>query len=504
MKPSQPNQFFHIDKDLGQLFATVQMSHIFPDSKTFTDSVPKYPIADILSKYSSEKSNKDFDLKAFIFANFTLPQAKTSDFQSDTSKSISTHLENVWALLSKETPTNTSDINTAIPLPHPYIVPGGRFEEIYYWDSYFTMLGLKASGRLDMIENMINNFAYMIDTIGHIPNGNRSYYISRSQPPFFTLMVELLAEAKGEEGILVKYLPQIEKEYQFWMRGKDTKNRYRRVVRLQDSQILNRYWDNHATPRPESYREDIETATEARNIPRKEVYRHIRAAAESGWDFSSRWFADDKNLNTINTTHIIPIDLNCLLFGVEQTLRKVYKSLNNAKKHDFYAEKAKVREAMILKYCWQEELGFFMDYNFVEKKSTQAQTLATVFPLFFKIATQQQADKVAKNIEQHFLQSGGVVTSLNKTGQQWDAPNGWSPLQWMTIVALRNYGHIDLANTIKHRWLDMTTKVYQQTGKMMEKYNVMDTTLLAGGGEYENQDGFGWTNGVILQLLKEI
>jgi alpha,alpha-trehalase len=494
--------FLNIHKDLGSLFAAVQMAHIFPDSKTFTDSIPKKSVKEIVVAYQIQQKNVEFDLKTFVLAHFQLPTPQTSNFQSDTTKSISEHIESVWALLSKNTPENSQIISTAIPLPHPYIVPGGRFEEIYYWDSYFTMLGLKAAGRIDMVENMINNFAYMIDTFGHIPNGNRSYYSSRSQPPFFTLMVELLAEAKGTQ-ILEKHLPHIEKEYNFWMRGKHTKTAAYRVARLKSGGILNRYWDNDNTPRPESYREDVETAEKSDKTDKKAIYRHIRAAAESGWDFSSRWFSDNENISTIATTDIIPVDLNCLLFGMEQTLSNIYTQLGNAAVAKKYQLAATRRKKNILKYCWNEELGFFMDYNFVEGKHTQAQTLAAVFPLFFKIVTQQQAHKIADRLKKNFLKDGGMVTSPNTTGQQWDAPNGWSPLQWMTIVGLRNYHYTSFAHIIKTRWLEMATKVYQQTGKMMEKYNVADTSLLAGGGEYTNQDGFGWTNGVILALLNE-
>ena len=130
-------------------------------------------------------------------------------------------------------------------------------------------------------------------------------------------------------------------------------------------------------------------------------------------------------------------------------------------------------------------------------------SLATVYPLYFRMVTKREADKVADAIEKNFLRAGGVVTTPNNTGQQWDAPNGWAPLQWMTIQGLRNYGHDRLANDIKKRWVDLNVKVYRSTGKMLEKYNVEDLSLSTGGGEYPVQDGFGWTNGVLLKLLKE-
>ena len=144
-----------------------------------------------------------------------------------------------------------------------------------------------------------------------------------------------------------------------------------------------------------------------------------------------------------------------------------------------------------------------MDYDLKKNQHTAVPNLAAVYPLFFKIADAKQAAAVAKRIEKDFLKAGGLISTLNHTGQQWDAPNGWSPLQWMTIQGLRNYGQDKLANTIAERWVALANKVYKKTGKILEKYNVEDLSLEAGGGEYPVQDGFGWTNGVLLRLLKE-
>ena len=135
----------------------------------------------------------------------------------------------------------------------------------------------------------------------------------------------------------------------------------------------------------------------------------------------------------------------------------------------------------------------------MQKKSL---TLAAAFPLFFEIASGSQAERVAKILKQHFLQPGGLISTTETTGQQWDAPNGWAPLQWIAIIGLRNYKQDELAKEIARRWMNINEKVYHDTGKMMEKYNVVETDLKAGGGEYPSQDGFGWTNGVYLALEK--
>ena len=356
-----------------------------------------------------------------------------------------------------------------------------------------------------MIENMADNFAHLINTVGHVPNGNRTYYLSRSQPPFFSLIVDVIHDINGEES-LKKYLPALEKEYAFWMEGSEEltveNSSHSRVVRLQDGSILNRYWDDKPTPRPESYKEDVEIAKESKR-PAKDVYRDIKAGAESGWDFSSRWFRDGKTLATIHTTEIIPIDLNSLLHHLEKILEKTYRSIGNPEKAEIYNQKAEVRANAIQKYCWNEIKGFYFDFDFVKKEQTLIYSLAGIAPLFFKISNPKIAKVVAKKIKSDFLQPGGLTTTLSNTNEQWDAPNGWAPLQWMAIKGLRNYEQTQLADEIKNRWIALNTKVYKNTGKMVEKYNVYDLSLKAGGGEYPVQDGFGWTNGVLLKLLSE-
>ncbi len=485
----------------GDLLIAVQMERIFPDGKTFVDSSPKQPPSEIMKAYESQKDEPDFDLKAFVLENFELPQQYATGFKSDTARSVEEHIAELWTILERE--PDPLEAGTRIPLPYSYVVPGGRFGEIYYWDSYFTMLGLQSAGLVDQIQNMVDNFAHLIDEYGFIPNGSRTYFLGRSQPPFFALMLAILAEEEGSE-VYGKYLPQLEREYAFWMEGADQltsqSSAYKRVVLLEDGQVLSRYWDNRDYPRTEMYADDVETA-ERSERPVAEMYKHLRAGAESGWDFSSRWLADGQNLETIHTTDIIPVDLNALLYHLERSIAFAYGEQDNTEKQQFYVGKADNRKAGIQKYCWNEDMGFYTDYDFVAGQSTGRYTLAGVFPMSFKLATQEQADKCAQTIQEKFLKPGGVVTTLRNTGQQWDAPNGWAPLQWMTIWALNNYGKDELANTIKDRWVDLNEKVYQQTGKMVEKYNVENLGLEGGGGEYPVQDGFGWTNGVLAKLL---
>lgn len=495
---SSPDELF------GDLFHAVQMNRVFPDGKTFVDCTPKFPTDTILARYTAAKAVPGFDLRAFVLDHFDLPKAYASGFVSDPGRSAVEHIDALWEVLTRR-PDDAAQAGSLIPLPHPYIVPGGRFGEVYYWDSYFTLLGLQAAGRADIVRNMVSNFAYLIDTVGFIPNGNRTYYLGRSQPPFFSMMVRVLEEMDGADAAL-RYLPQLEREYAFWMEGRaglsEENPAHRRVLRMSDGSVLNRYWDDRHKPRPESYREDLETA---QNSPREDqaVFLDLRAGAESGWDFSSRWLSDPMDLTTIRTTAIVPVDLNALLYHLETMLEAYARRAGKTEQADRYARLAGERKAALQRYCWDAEAGFFMDYDFENERPTGVLSLAGAYPLFFKIADDTQATVVAQVIERDFLKAGGVVTTLTNTGQQWDAPNGWAPLQWITIQGLRRYGHTRLADEVRNRWVALNEKVYRNTGKMVEKYNVLDMTLEAGGGEYPVQDGFGWTNGVLLRLLSE-
>jgi len=490
------------DEQFGVLFDAVQMAQIFPDGKTFVDCTPKSDPAAILQAYLSQKDAPDFVLKNFVNEHFIAPGAGSVAYKSDLRRSASEHIEDLWPVLTRKADTATA-YGTLLPLPFPYVVPGGRFREVYYWDSYFTMLGLQASGNTEAIRSMLNNFAYLIDTFGHIPNGNRSYYLSRSQPPFFSLMVTLLSA--GDE--MTRFLPQMVKEYNFWMDGReqltDQNTAHRRVARMPDGEILNRYWDDRPAPRPESWREDVLTAQKAAGRDKNDVYLNLKAGAESGWDFSSRWLNGGSDLTTIRTTQIVPIDLNCLLWNAEQLLADFYLRTNDDEKAKIFGERALNRARAIQKYCWDSAAGWYMDYDHTARSRTGVMSLAGMYPLFFRFSNRPQAIACSRTLEKIFLRPGGLVSTPNKTGQQWDAPNGWAPLQWISIAGLRNYEQTELANIIKKRWCDLNIRVYQRTGKMLEKYNVEDLSLTAGGGEYPVQDGFGWTNGVLLKLLSE-
>ncbi|MGC6204739.1 alpha,alpha-trehalase [Citrobacter werkmanii] len=486
---------------LGPLFNDVQTAKLFPDQKTFADAVPNSDPLMILADYRMQKNQSGFDLRHFVGVNFTLPK-EGEKYVPPAGQSLREHIDGLWPVLTRST-TDVEKWDSLLPLPEPYVVPGGRFREIYYWDSYFTMLGLAESNHWDKVSDMVANFAYEIDAWGHIPNGNRTYYLSRSQPPFFAFMVELLAQHEGDDA-LKKYLPQMLKEYTYWMEGVETLQpgqQNKRVVKLDDGTILNRYWDDRDTPRPESWVEDIATAKSNPNRPATEIYRDLRSAAASGWDFSSRWMDNPNQLGTLRTTSIVPVDLNALMYKMEKMIALASKAAGDDAKAAQYDGFANARQKGIEKHLWNDKEGWYADYDLKSHKVRNQLTAAALFPLYVNAAAKDRASKVAAATQAHLLQPGGLATTSVKSGQQWDAPNGWAPLQWVAAAGLQNYGQDNVAMDVTWRFLTNVQHTYDREKKLVEKYDVSTTGTGGGGGEYPLQDGFGWTNGVTLKML---
>jgi alpha,alpha-trehalase len=494
-------QIYDASRDLGPLFHDVQMARVFPDSKTFVDAKPRSAPSEIAALYQAARATPGFDLRAFVMQHFEAPRAAGDSIRSDTTQTMEEHIRALWPAL-----TRSADVPDArsslIPLPGAYVVPGGRFREVYYWDSYFTMLGLIQDGRTDLVKNMLDGFAHLVRTVGHVPNANRSYYLSRSQPPYFAAMVGLYATATDTTRALA-YLDAIEAEHAFWMAGADAVqpgSAARRVVRLRDGSVLNRYWDDRPEPRPESHREDFELGQRVPAAQREALYRNIRAAAESGWDFSSRWMRDPADLRTLETTELVPVDLNSLLYHAERTiaaLRLKRGRSGDAQAAARFTAAAESRRRALLAAAYDPSEGFFYDVRWrTGERVTDRPTMAAAAPLYFGLATPEQGRAVAARLGRDFLKAGGFVTTLIASGQQWDSPNGWPPLQWLGVEAARAYGRADIAESARTRWLALNRRTYRTTGKMTEKYDVTDLSRRAGGGEYPAQDGFGWTNGV--------
>ena len=333
---------------------------------------------------------------------------------------------------------------------------------------------------------MLDNFAHAIATIGQIPNGFRSYFLTRSQPPFFAAMVQDYGRATGDlRAAYATYLPAMQAEYRYFTTSAHTVGG------------LARYWDTADTPRVEMYGTDLAwtglTYTgHAKTHP--DFFRDLRAACESGWDFSSRWLTDPADLGTMRTTQLWAIDLNCLLLRYEEIL-------SQATGKSRYVAAANTRRAAIAKRFFDRERGYFCDVKIADGTTVPVTTAAGMYALYAGAATATQADRAVAWMQAHLLAEGGLLTTDVTSGQQWDAPNGWAPLQWIAIQGLRRYGYDDLAETLRTRWLATCDAVFHASGKFVEKYNVRDPLAASGGGEYALQDGFGWTNGVYLDLL---
>ncbi len=506
--PSPALTVYRPSQDLGPLFHDVQTAGVFEDSKTFVDAWPLLAPEEIATRYASERLAAEFSLPRFVERYFALPGVVGEDVDADTSRPMETHIRTLWPVLTRSA-DDPEHRSTLLPLPYQYVVPGGRFREVYYWDSYFTMLGLVESDRTDLVKSMLDNFAHLIRLVGHVPNANRTYYLGRSQPPYFAAMVGLYAQAT-DTAQAYSYLDALEAEHAFWMDGGSTiapGEAHRRVVRLRNGALLNRYWDDFAEPRPESYREDEALGRTLSGVARSRFYRNVRAAAESGWDFSSRWMRDPSDLRSLETVDIIPIDLNSLLYHSERTIAALRR--HRGEPADSVAavrweQVAAARRHALLELTWDPATSFFYDARWTSgERVTDRPTMAAAAVLYFGLATEAQAGAVAARLERAFLRTGGFVSTLITSGQQWDAPNGWPPLQWLGIQGLRRYGQAALADSARARWLAINRRTYRATGRMMEKYDVLDPTRPAGGGEYPTQDGFGWTNGVALALIAQ-
>nr|WP_315218338.1 alpha,alpha-trehalase TreA [uncultured Duganella sp.] len=478
----------------GPLFEAVQAARIYPDAKTFADAVANEDPQTILAQYRREQPKDAAALKAFVERYFSLP--------APTTVTLRQHIASLWPVLTRP-PLDPPKWSSALALPANYVVPGGRFREIYYWDSYFTMLGLKADHRSDLVDSMIVDFKSLIERYGFIPNGTRSYYLSRSQPPFFAAMTQL--KPLGDRADDARVLAALKTEHAFWMRGrgclpKAGAGACERVARLPDGTILNRYWDAKDSPRDEALGEDVATAREGKR-PAPEVYRDLRAAAESGWDFSSRWLDDPARLATIRTTTIAPVDLNSLMYQLEGEIERRCKAAGEAACTAQFRRAKEVRATAVQKHLWVAAERRYADFDLVKNAPTTVRSAATLYPLWVGMATQSQADAVAATTKAELLADGGLRTTLVRNGQQWDSPNGWAPLQWVAVDGLARYGHKELAHDIARRWVGTVSRTWAETGKLLEKYDVEERKS-GGGGEYPTQDGFGWTNGVTSALLE--
>ncbi len=492
-------------KVYGKLFHDVQMAPLYPDQKTFPDAVPKKAPAAIVADYQKATGTPGvrFALDLFVAENFELPKEPQLNYTRQETDVLK-YARNCWTALRRE-PEKAVEGSSLLPLPYPYIVPGGHWRELNYATAYFALLGLQESGQPDMIENVVKDFASMADSFGYIPAGNRSYLLGRSGPPYFALMVELLAAVKGDNAYTT-YLPELEKEYNYWMEdaaGCKPGQAARHVVRMPDGALLNRYWDDNNTPRTEHYRDDITAAQKAGNN-KMTFYQQLNAASTSGWEPAGRWRMEAKNNAAIEVLAVVPVDLNCLLYKLERVIARARLLQGQDSVATVFNKKAEARAYAIDKYCWNKQLNFYTDYDFRLRKPLNLVTPAGIYPFCVYEAKPDYmsllARRVAVVLKTTLLKGGGIQSSGNITGLDGDAPYGMAALQWMTIYGMDRCGQKELARDIALRWMKLNAEVFKRSGKLLERYNVADAASDANNGAAAGTTGFDATNGVLLKL----
>lgn len=442
------------------------------------------------------------------------------------------------------------DVSTIRPqgllyLEHPYVVPGGFFNEMYGWDSYFIIRGLLRSGQLDLARGMVENFFYEIDHYGAVLNANRGYFLTRSQPPFLSSMVFAIYDAEKTEGLddtawLSRARPYIQRDYQMWTTA----------PHLAGETGLSRYFDLGEGPVPEIasngdpyYRDvlgllllqpedDLGYTQRLKEKVNPEVgpafsiqvcehpspdstplcsdvgrsaftsdyYKGDRSMRESGFDISFRFGPFSGR-----THHFAAVGLNSLLYKTEKDLEKIAILLQEPDIAQQWEERAQHRSALMTRYLWDAQRGMFFDYDFTKKQRSHYEYATTFYPLWAGLATRRQATALRKQLKTFELK-GGIVMSTTETGVQWDYPYGWAPIQLLTVEGLRRYGFSADADRISGRFLETVAENFRRDGTIREKYNVVtgssETNIAA--GYRQNVIGFGWTNGVFLELLSEL
>ncbi|KAL5747755.1 hypothetical protein ACOSQ2_025052 [Xanthoceras sorbifolium] len=431
-------------------------------------------------------------------------------------------VHSLWKNLSRKVSGSVLDrpeLHTLLPLPGSVVIPGSRFKEVYYWDSYWIIRGLLASKMHETAKSIVTNLISLIETYGYVLNGARAYYTNRSEPPLLSAMVHAIYNRTSDLELVKKALPALLKEHQFWNSGIHK-------VTIQDSEannhILSRYYAMWNKPRPESSTIDKAHASKlSSDFEKEQFYRKVASTAESGWDFSTRWMRNTSDITTLSTTSILPVDLNVFLLGMELDIAFLARVVGENETSESFLEASQARKAAINSVFWNEEKGQWLDYwtnngtTCEESHTWQACNqnhnvyASNYTPLWIDLFNSDTSlvEKVRQSLQSSGLVcAAGIATSTIKSGEQWDFPNGWAPLQHMIVEGLVRSGSQEarsMAEDIAVKWIRTNYVTYKETGAMHEKYDVEKCGSYGGGGEYIPQTGFGWSNGVVLAFLEE-
>jgi alpha,alpha-trehalase len=456
------------------------------------------------------------------------------------------HIESLPAVVTTPGQIDPSKIAPGLLyLEHKYVVPGGRFNEMYGWDSYFIILGLIRAGRIDLARGMVENFFFEIEHYGTVLNANRAYYLTRSQPPFLTSMIMAVYEAEKTAGHEDR--AWLEKAYGY--ASKDYAN-WNREPHIAGSTGLARYYDFGNGPAPESLKDEagsyrkvagyfllhpqngrpylaedtgeagsgvgFKYSTQICDVsntmakpdcePAKKIslspdyYKGDRSMRESGFDISFRF-----GPYGAATHHYAPICLNSLLYKTEKDLQAMEEVLGRKDEAQKWLLRSEDRKQRIQKYLWDPARRLFFDYDFETGARSTYEYITTFYPLWAGLATPEQAREVARNLG-IFEQPGGLAMSSTDADVQWDYPYGWAPTQIIAIEGLRRYGFNDAANRISYNFLATIAENFRRDGTIREKYNVVTRSSESGvhAGYQQNVIGFGWTNAAFLVFLNEL
>ncbi len=426
-------------------------------------------------------------------------------------------------------------------LKNKYVVPGGRFNEMYGWDSYFIIRGLLRDGRVELARGMVDNFFFEIEHYGAVLNANRTYYLTRSQPPFLSSMVVAVHEAqraagKNDRDWLETAYSYLKRDHAMWTRE----------PHLAGNTGLARYYDFGEGPAPEALQDENDIyrqvatyflfhngipAFEGEDVPAGpasgsaysvlvcgaaqsqsscEAPRHIRlkpdyfkgdrSMRESGFDVSFRF-----GPYGAATHHYAPVCLNSLLYKTERDMEDISRLLGKPSEAAQWQKLAEARQQSIQKYLWDEQQGLFFDYNFVDQQRSTYRYATTFYPLWAGLATAAQARAVVRNLAS-LERAGGIAMSTQETQAQWDYPFGWAPIQLLAVEGMRRYGHNVEADRVSIEFLSMVLDNFARDGTIREKYNVVtrSSEIHVKAGYAVNVIGFGWTNAAFIELLHSL
>lgn len=522
---------------MGELYIT--MRERYPDGMSLACARPRnLTYNEIVDEYVKEKETQkeNFDPFDFWERQFETPSPEDGVIEAPEGVELNDYWNGIRPKFIRP-----KDENGAFDIWMPYdrsVAGAGRFGfQSFLWDGYQMTKGYAADGMWEKVLNVVDNTEYQINLTGHGDNGSAWWLATRAQLPYFSNMVSQLADGPYGEKALVRYLPAMEKEYEkYWMDGREqleslpddgAVHEYRNLVRVPLGEgkfaYLNRFWDDAEGPRIESYKEDVElgervlasegiTDEAERETRLGKLYKDIRAAAATGWDFSSRWLADGKNMESINTTDILPIDLNSLMARTELVLARAHRAAGNFDEANRYLELAQSRIEAINLLMWDKDMAIYRDYNYQEAEQTEIISSAMSYPLYVGISNIEQTFGVKDAVEEHLLFEGGIIaTTSGESDQQWDGGyidadgvahghmNVWAPPNWAYVRGLARMAHMlvdaevqvdveplfEAAEKAKSAFMSGIERVFKKHRKVTEKHRGDDPETLSGGGEYE-------------------